>query len=313
MHHRRQYREEDPEPEPDPILRTQSLKPRSTTRSTPRSPATSRPTTRRTLAKRSRTTAPIETRRTRENKRPLNHAGETRASDESDVSSSSGNERQSEGEKGTIKGGAGLKSRNEGNGNGEPRNREGKSGDEGLKERGNFSPINLARDLCPAPPPPTIPPESLTQRLRHLAQWQARYVLALREYGGIVALACRKVSVSRDSVSRALRESPEFAAACAEAVEDSTDLIEAAAFRGATVGDTQPIYQGGQLVGYRRVRSVKDAEIMLKIRGRLRDEMEVTNIQAGSVEVVHKHEAKALVSDVMNRLFAAGPAAAIDV
>lgn len=117
--------------------------------------------------------------------------------------------------------------------------------------------------------PAAAVPEALHDPLKRLPQWQARYVLALMEYGGIITLALKKANVSRETVEKFQSNSPEFARCCADALSHSTDLVEAALFKGATVGDLTPIYQGGFLVGYKRVRSVKDAELLLKLRGKL--------------------------------------------
>lgn len=154
-------------------------------------------------------------------------------------------------------------------------------------------------------------PEDLDTQLSKLPPWQARYALALRQYGGITHLACRVAKVSRETVEKHQEGSPEFAKACADAVEDSTDLVEAASFRGATVGDLQPVYQQGQLVGYKRVRNVKDAEIMLKLRGRLKEESEITLKQTGKVEVVHSAQVAQRVASVAEKLFG-GKVAVID-
>lgn len=115
-------------------------------------------------------------------------------------------------------------------------------------------------------------PEREADILRRLPQWQHRYVLALAELGGVVSLACRRTNVSRASVEKHQRQSPEFAHACSWAVQHSTDLIEAAMFRGATIGDLQPVYQGQVLVGHKRVRNTRDAELLLRMRGRLGSE-----------------------------------------
>jgi hypothetical protein len=148
-----------------------------------------------------------------------------------------------------------------------------------------------------------LPDEELDAILLKLKPWQAKYVLSLRQYGGIIRLACRVAGVSRETVEKHQESSPEFAKACADAVEDSTDLVEAASFRGATVGDLQPVYQQGQLVGYKRVRNVKDAEIMLKLRGRLKEESEITVKQTGKVEVVHSAQIAQRVASVAGKLF----------
>lgn len=121
-------------------------------------------------------------------------------------------------------------------------------------------------------------PRTVMEDLADLPQWQAKYVLHLMEKGGVIALACMASNVSRRSVEDWQARSPAFARACASAVESATDLLEAAGFRGATIGDLQPVYQQGELVGTKRVRSSKDLEIMLKLRGRLKEESGNTTV-----------------------------------
>ena len=171
--------------------------------------------------------------------------------------------------------------------------------------------------VCPreggAPTPADAPPESVARRLERLPPWQAQYVLALMECGGIEGLACGRGNVSRRSVEKAQKASTAFAAACAEAVEHSTDLAEAACFRGATVGDLQPVCQGGLLVGYKRVRSAKDAELILKVRNRLNAEQGVSNRGGEKVEQVAPEAVPGIVAAVAARLFAARQGRAITI
>lgn len=149
------------------------------------------------------------------------------------------------------------------------------------------------------------PPATLDQQLAALRPWQARYVLQLMECGGIAALACVRSNVSRQSVEEHQQLSPAFASACAAAVQHSTDLVEAAVFRGATIGDTQPVYQGGLLVGYKRQRSTKDAELMLKLRGKLLGDDAATGRGTARVQLVAREDLPAIVRDVAAKLFAA--------
>lgn len=156
---------------------------------------------------------------------------------------------------------------------------------------------------------PNQPPESLEERLKRLRPWQAKYVLALMELGGVQALACRRCNVSRESVEGYQARDSEFAEACASAVAHSTDLVEAACFRGATVGDTQPIYQGGHLVGYKRVRNTRDAELVLRLRGKI-DAPGAGEKAAATT--VPRAELPAKVADVMARIFGARQAPVLD-
>lgn len=142
-------------------------------------------------------------------------------------------------------------------------------------------------------------PESLYDKLRILPRWQQNYVLALRELGGIVGLACARVGVSRTSVDKFRAKSLAFQSAIDEAIEFSTDLVEAAVMKGATVGDVRPVYQGKELVGHMRVRSTKDAEMVLKLRKRL------VNESAGALAVTSRVEIT-VSEDVTNRVAALG-------
>jgi hypothetical protein len=112
-------------------------------------------------------------------------------------------------------------------------------------------------------------PDDLHAALERLPQWQARYALALYELGGIVPLARNRCNVSTSSITKAQKTDPDFVEACALAVNRSSDLEEFAWFRGATVGNLTPIYQKGRIVGYSRVRNIKEAEAFLRLRGRL--------------------------------------------
>lgn len=134
----------------------------------------------------------------------------------------------------------------------------------GLVIGDSMSPPQIARVNDPSIP------QSLSDRLQVLHPWQARYVLALMELGGNMALACQRCSVSRASVNAALASpNSEFSMACHDALDHSTDLMEAAIYRGGSIGDTQPVYQKGLIVGYKRVRNTKDAELLMRLRGRL--------------------------------------------
>jgi len=86
--------------------------------------------------------------------------------------------------------------------------------------------------------------------LGQLPPWQIRYAFALRDLGGLAYLACRRGNVSRRSVTKAMKESASFVAACAEAVRLSATLPSSLALRG---GDREAILHAGQTVGYEMV------------------------------------------------------------
>jgi hypothetical protein len=124
-------------------------------------------------------------------------------------------------------------------------------------------------DPAPAREAVAEPPADLDAALRHLAPWQARYALALFELGGMAALARKRCNVSTHSVSKAQIADPDFAEACMVAVNRSAELEEAAMWHGGILGNLTPHYQKGRIVGYGRVRNAKDAEALLRLRGRL--------------------------------------------
>lgn len=114
--------------------------------------------------------------------------------------------------------------------------------------------------------PPEIP-EGPEERWKVLLprKWMLRYCIALRTLG-VVGLACRDANVSRKTVSIWRGKVPEFDLCCQEAAEDATDAVEAALRITATVGDPEPVYQAGALVGYRRRKDSKAADILLRAK-----------------------------------------------
>lgn len=150
-------------------------------------------------------------------------------------------------------------------------------------------------------------PDTLAERLAPLPKWQARYVVTLYEVGGIDSLAAMRNNVSLRSVAKAQRENPDFSAACEEALKHRTDLVVAATFKGATVGDLRPKWHQGILVGYERRRDTKAAELMLKLDGKIDDgsggkgnSASVTLVQVTSADTV-----ATVVADAMARIYQA--------
>lgn len=149
-------------------------------------------------------------------------------------------------------------------------------------------------------------PPGMLEPLTHLRPWQARYCLALYELGGNDALATRRVNVSLRSVRAYMASDPAFAECVADAVAHSGELVDAALFRGATIGDVQPVYQGGLLVGYKRMRSTKDAELFLRRRGLLgQQDTEKKGAAAGYREPLPAAEVAGVVAATLTALFAA--------
>lgn len=107
-------------------------------------------------------------------------------------------------------------------------------------------------------------------------------------------------------MERALKKSAAFASACAAAVAHSTDLVLAACYRGATIGDLEPIWQGQVLVGYKRRRSTKDAEIVLRVRGILQSTGRASERVTGvpNVATVPVEQVGSIVGNVLRALTA---------
>lgn len=146
-------------------------------------------------------------------------------------------------------------------------------------------------------------PETLAIRLKMLpSRWMVTFVLALMELGGEPALAASRCHVSLRSVRRTMAECPEFADACREAEEHTTGVMRAGIYQSATVGDLKAIYRGVYLVGFERVKNIKAAEMVLKLRGYLQDGPQQ---QARATEAHVADEAlTGIVAAVTARLFA---------
>lgn len=136
--------------------------------------------------------------------------------------------------------------------------------------------------------------------LMQMPKWQRRFVLGLRQFG-VVLLAAKEANVSRATVDRYRKSSPEFDQACAHALKDSLDAVEAATIQSATVGDVQPVFQGGLLVGHKRMKNPKAAELLFKKAGYLEDKpASVTD--ALKVDAVTDADLGARLRETMERL-----------
>lgn len=196
-------------------------------------------------------------------------------------------------------------------------NRQRATGDALVMGAAHLSPSSPGRSRAQRAAADTVAvdtaPVTVAERAAQLPQqWMREYIAALYEVGGVRSLARRKVglrgsSVSEWSVTRAITACPLFGEMVTEAIDAATDLVEAACIRGATIGDVQPIYQQGMHVGNKRVRNTKDAEIALKLRGRLDDGGQATGSGARpiKVDVVHTVDLPDVVREVAARLFGA--------
>ncbi len=82
-------------------------------------------------------------------------------------------------------------------------------------------------------------------------QAKERFIEALRECP-IVAIAAHHAGLPRRTAYNHRDQDPEFAAAWDDALEEGMDLAEAEAWRRGVEGVDEPVFQGGQFVGYQR-------------------------------------------------------------
>lgn len=94
-------------------------------------------------------------------------------------------------------------------------------------------------------------------------RWMLVYVVSLATTG-VPSFAEQKSGVHRGLVGHWKAKEPLFAEACIEAMEAANDLLEGALRVSAVVGDPEPIYQQGKLVGWRRRKDSKAADILLR-------------------------------------------------
>lgn len=79
-----------------------------------------------------------------------------------------------------------------------------------------------------------------------------------------VTVSAATIGMSRGHMHHVRRNDKEFAKSWANAIEEATDALEAAARKRAIDGHERPIYQGGKLVGHEIVYSDRMTEILLK-------------------------------------------------
>ncbi len=119
--------------------------------------------------------------------------------------------------------------------------------------------------------------------LRHL--WTDAFLAHLAECG-VLTDAAAAAGVDRSSVFRRRQDDEEFDAAVRDAMEAAADKLEREARRRALEGVEEPVYQGGQLVGTKRVYS--DPLLALLLKGRRKqvfaDRVEQTGPNGGPVQ-----------------------------
>jgi hypothetical protein len=115
------------------------------------------------------------------------------------------------------------------------------------------------------------PREDLTEdeqewlKFAQLTTWQRTLIAALRVKGNI-GLACRAAGVSPRTYAKYRESCPEFKELCDDALTFNDDLVESRAYQLGVEGYFEPVFQGGLMVGRKRVFSERLLEIMLKAR-----------------------------------------------
>lgn len=132
-------------------------------------------------------------------------------------------------------------------------------------------------------------------------QWMLRYVLNLQQYG-VAAVACRRCGVSKRIVDDHANRVPAFKRAIAEAMETANDAIEAALRISAITGDLEPVYQGGCLVGYKRRKDVRAAELLLKAERPAKYRQDYEAPRTDRVILSSEEAVAAIVAAVMPKL-----------
>lgn len=119
------------------------------------------------------------------------------------------------------------------------------------------------------------------------AKSKERFIKALREFGGNVFRAAKLVKLSRTALYNYRKEDPEFAEAWDNALEDGFDDLEAEARRRALEGYDEPVYHGGEQVGF--VRRYSDTLLIFLLKGarpeKYRERYDVKNKVQGSLNI----------------------------
>jgi hypothetical protein len=109
------------------------------------------------------------------------------------------------------------------------------------------------------------PEPILTQDLTPKRPWKEQFLSALASVG-VVAHAAKKAKITRQAAYLARDADPVFAARWKDAVEQSTELLEAEAIRRASTGTLKPVYQRGELVG--KIREYSDTLLIFMLKAR---------------------------------------------
>ena len=145
--------------------------------------------------------------------------------------------------------------------------------------------------------------QSLGKKVR-----QERFMVAFRELG-VVALAARRIGITRQQVYAWCDADPTFKTALQNAQEEIVDELERVARDLATGKLERPLVSAGKIVGHERIYDTRSLELLLKTyrpRFRERSGLEITGANGGPVKVVTHQITETLVADVTQILLDAG-------
>lgn len=101
------------------------------------------------------------------------------------------------------------------------------------------------------------------RRGRPPKDWHDRFIDAMASMGN-VGVACQIAGVDRRTVYRHRKSNAEFNQRWETAIEEACDVLEREAWRRATVGVPEPVYQRGAVVGTVTRYSDRLLEILLR-------------------------------------------------
>jgi len=133
----------------------------------------------------------------------------------------------------------------------------------------------------------------MANRTKATAEKKAAFLHALRDLGGNVGRAAKRVRVNRGTFYAHRLEDADFAQAWDKAIADSESILEDEALRRAVDGTLKPVYQGGKRVGTVREYSDTLLIFMLKARNpkRYRESMkhEMSGPDGGPIQTQGTH------------------------
>lgn len=92
---------------------------------------------------------------------------------------------------------------------------------------------------------------------------QAQFLALYRETG-LLGRSAEGIAVSPSTIRKVRKEDPDFDAAVEHAYDQFRESLEAEAYRRAVTGWTEDVFQRGQCVGSKTVRSDRMLELVLK-------------------------------------------------